>query len=74
MIKAARVNVQRRIDRERLPVKLLLQIHDEWVFEAPAEVAEEQAKIICEEMEAAMTLKVPLRAEAGIGLDWMSAK
>ena len=32
------------------------------------------AKIVCEEMEAAMELRVPLRADAGIGPDWMSAK
>ena len=68
------VNVHRRIEREKLPLKLLLQIHDELVFEAPAGEAEAGAAAICEEMERAMTLKVPLRAEAGIGTDWMSAK
>jgi DNA polymerase-1 len=74
LIKAAMVNVQRRIDRERLPLKLLLQIHDELVFETPAECAEAHARIVCEEMERAMSLGVPLRAEAGIGADWLSAK
>jgi DNA polymerase I len=74
LIKAAMVNVQRRIDRERLPLKLLLQIHDELVFETPAEAAEEHAAFIREEMERAAVLKVPLKAEAGIGRDWMSAK
>jgi DNA polymerase I len=74
LIKAAMVKVQQRIDRERLPLKLLLQIHDELVFEAPAESAPEAAALICEEMERAMTLRVPLKAEAGIGADWMSAK
>jgi DNA polymerase-1 len=52
----------------------LLQIHDELVFETPAEAAEEHAAIVCEEMERAMALRVPLKAEAGIGDDWMSAK
>lgn len=74
LIKIAMVNVQRRIDRDRLPMKLLLQIHDELVFETPETLAEEHAAIICDEMERAMTLRVPLRAEAGIGTDWMSAK
>ncbi|MGH2353552.1 MAG: DNA polymerase I [Chloroflexota bacterium] len=74
LIKVAMVNVQRRIDRDRLPMKLLLQIHDELVLEAPAEVASEQAIIVREEMEQALTLRVPLRAEVGTGLDWMSAK
>ena len=43
-------------------------------FEAPTSDAPDLAKIIREEMESAMTLKVPLRAEAGLGPDWMSAK
>jgi DNA polymerase-1 len=62
------------MDRGGLPLKLLLQIHDELVFESPADAAEKQARVICEEMERMMTLKVPLRAEAGIGQDWMGAK
>jgi len=74
LIKLAMVNVQRRIDQERLPLKLLLQIHDELVLEAPEERAEELAAIVREEMEQAMQLRVPLKAEAGIGPDWMSAK
>jgi DNA polymerase-1 len=74
LIKAAMVNVQRRVDRDHLPLKLLLQIHDELVFETPEEAAEAHAAIVCEEMERAMTLRVPLQAEAGIGTDWMSAK
>ncbi len=74
LIKAAMVNLAKRIDRDHLPLKMLLQIHDELVLEAPAELAEAMAAIVCEEMEAAMTLRVPLRAEAGIGADWLSAK
>ena len=74
LIKAAMVNVQRRIDRDSLPMKLLLQIHDELVYETPKESAEAHAAVVCEEMETAMMLRVPLRTEAGIGDDWMSAK
>src|SRR5439155_12849910 len=74
LIKIAMVNVQRRIDRDGLPMKLLLQIHDELVLETPAETAEHDAAIVREEMEAAMILRVPLKADAGIGTDWMSAK
>jgi DNA polymerase I len=74
LIKVAMVNVQRRIDRDRLPIKLLLQIHDELVFEAPSSEAKPLAAIVQEEMERAVALNVPLRAEAGIGPDWMSAK
>ena len=74
LIKVAMVNVQRRIDRQRLPLRLLLQIHDELVLETPAEAAEEHARIVRDEMERALALRVPLRAEVGIGPDWMTAK
>ena len=73
LIKAAMVNVQQRIDRDNLPLKMLLQIHDELVLETPAERAQEFAEIVCAEMERAMTLSIPLKAEAGIGYDWLSA-
>src|SRR5262249_15132740 len=72
LIKAAMVNVQRRIDGDRLPLKLLLQIHDELVFETPEPAAEQQANTIRAEMERAMELSIPLEAEAGIGKDWLT--
>ncbi len=74
LMKAAMVRVQQRIDRDQLPMKMLLQIHDELVLETPEALAEEHAKIVCQEMENAMPLRVPLRTEAGIGDNWMMAK
>ena len=74
LMKAAMVQVQRRIDTDKLPLKMLLQIHDELVLEAPEALAVECAAIVCEEMENAMSLRVPLRTEAGIGDNWMIAK
>ena len=74
LMKAAMVHVQHRIDRDRLPMKMLLQIHDELVLETPESLATEHAAIVCEEMENAMSLRVPLRTEAGIGDNWMTAK
>ena len=74
LMKAAMVYVQRRIDTDKLPMKMLLQIHDELVLETPEPLAEEHAEIVCEEMENAMSLLVPLQTEAGIGDDWMTAK
>ena len=74
LIKAAMVKVQHRIDRDKLPLKMLLQIHDELVFETPLELAETHAAIVSEEMENALTLRVPLRTETGIGDNWMEAK
>ena len=74
LMKAAMVHVQHRIDADRLPLKMLLQIHDELVLETPEALAEVHAAIVCEEMENAMSLQVPLRTEAGIGDNWMVAK
>ena len=74
LMKAAMVRVQHRIDADKLPLKMLLQIHDELVLETPEVLAAEQAEIVCEEMENAMSLLVPLRTEAGIGDNWMTAK
>jgi len=74
LIKIAMVRVHQRIDSERLPMKLLLQIHDELVLEAPDDSADKCAQVVREEMEGAMKLNVPLKAEAGIGKDWLTAK
>lgn len=74
LMKAAMVRVQHRINRDRLPLKMLLQIHDELVLETPEELADVHAAIVCEEMEKVMSLAVPLRTEAGIGTNWMDAK
>ena len=74
LMKAAMVQVQRRIDKDRLPLKMLLQIHDELVLETPEALSAVHAAIVCEEMENAMSLRVPLRTAAGIGDNWMTAK
>ena len=74
LIKLAMVNLHRRIRREKLPLKMLLQIHDELVLEAPASEAKAMGSIVQEEMEQAMKLKVPLKVEAGVGPNWFEAK
>ncbi|MDE2127198.1 MAG: DNA polymerase I [Armatimonadetes bacterium] len=74
LIKLAMVRLQQRIDDDRLPLKMLLQIHDELVLESPYEHAEGMAEVVRREMEHAMELTVPLRAESGIGRDWFSCK
>ena len=74
LIKVAMVNVQRRIEKENLPMKLLLQIHDELVIECLAKEEDRMSKILVEEMEGAMKMKVPLKVEVGSGEDWYDAK
>jgi DNA polymerase-1 len=74
LIKRAMVNIFDRLKKEKRPTKLLMQVHDELVFETPASVVEEEAKIIREEMNSAMTLKVPLKVEVGWGKNWQETK
>lgn len=74
LIKVAMVNIQRRIVADRLPMRLLLQIHDELVLEAPEREADSLAAVVRDEMARAMTLRVPIVVEVGIGRDWMTAK
>jgi DNA polymerase-1 len=74
LIKLAMVAVHRRIESQRLPLKLLLQIHDELVLESPIEVAREMAEVVREEMVGAMKLSVPLKVGVGLGPSWYEAK
>ncbi len=55
-------------------VKMLLQIHDELVFEAPVGVAEEARKLIVERMEKAMEICVPLKVESAVSGNWFEGK
>jgi DNA polymerase-1 len=55
-------------------VRMLLQIHDELVFEAPEAVAEQTRLLVSERMSKAMTLSVPLKADAHIGRNWFEGK
>jgi DNA polymerase-1 len=53
---------------------MLLQVHDELVFELPPEEEPALAALVKREMEGAATLEVPLLVEMGVGTDWVSAK
>ncbi len=74
LIKLAMVNLHRRIRDEGLPMRLLLQIHDELVVEAPEAEAAAMAAIITDTMRHAMALRVPLEVEPAIGANWLDAK
>ncbi len=74
LIKLAMVNLHRRIQSENLPMKLLLQIHDELVIETPNDQADAMSEIVVEEMQTAMSLRVPLKVEPGRGSNWFDAK
>ena len=74
LIKIAMVRIFNRLKKDHRPSKLLLQVHDELVFETPLIGIESEAAMIREEMNGAMTLKVPLKVEVGWGKNWGEGK
>jgi DNA polymerase-1 len=74
MIKVAMVKIHQKIRRESLPARLLIQVHDELVLEAPRERAEETAAMVRAEMVGALPLSVPLRVDVAWGDNWLEAK
>jgi DNA polymerase-1 len=75
MVKLAMIKVQAAIKKNQLKSKMILQVHDELIFDALKEEAEEMKKLILENMENALILpnNVPVLAEAGIGDNWLVA-
>ncbi len=71
LIKVAMLNIQRKIESEELPIKLILQVHDELVFELPAKDAEKHSKWIAEEMSTAIKLDVPMKVDISYGPTWL---
>ncbi len=74
IIKIAMIRVYRRLRQEGLMARLILQVHDELLVEAPVMEAEQAARILQEEMEHAISLDVPLVAETHQGNTWLDAK
>ncbi len=74
IIKIAMINVSQKLKERNLTAKLILQVHDELIVEAPEAEALKVAGLLKAEMEGAATLKVPLVAEANIGKTWYDAK
>ncbi len=73
IIKIAMLRVNRRLKEENLKARLLLQVHDELLLEAPKEEAEAASKLLKEEMEAAADLSVPMEVEVLTGSNWYEA-
>jgi DNA polymerase-1 len=73
LIKLAMIRVDAELRAARLQTKLLLQVHDELVFEAPENEASTACELIRKAMEHAMELDVPLKVEVGTGANWLEA-
>ncbi|PMC37071.1 DNA polymerase I [Bacillus sp. UMB0899] len=74
IIKKAMIDMAERLKEEKLQTKLLLQVHDELIFEAPKEEVAILEKIVPEVMENAVELIVPLRVDYSYGNSWYDAK
>ena len=73
IIKLAMINVDRRIAKEGLKSRMILQIHDELVFDAVADEVEKLEAIVKEEMENVTRLSIPLTVECNHGKNWLEA-
>ena len=74
IIKLAMVRVHRRLAREGLEARLIMQVHDELIVECPEEEAPRVEALLQQEMQGVAELSVPLLAEAHTGRNWLAAK
>jgi DNA polymerase-1 len=63
-----------RIRQERRPSRMILQVHDELVFEVPKAAVEPERDMVVEEMTGALALKVPMKVDVAWGPNWREAK
>jgi DNA polymerase-1 len=70
LIKMAMINIDRRLSEEGFEAKMILQVHDELLFEAPAKEQHKLRKLVKEEMEGVHKLAVPIVVEIGVGPNW----
>ena len=73
IIKVAMINIFKRIKKEELNAKMILQVHDELNFSVPKEEKKILENIVIEEMENAYQMKVPLKVDCGWGKNWLEA-
>lgn len=74
LIKLAMIHIYKRMQEEQVKSRMILQIHDELIFDVWEEELEQMRTIVEEGMQTAMKLRVPLIAEANIGETWYDAK
>lgn len=73
IIKIAMINVQKALDKAQLKSKMILQVHDELVFDVLQSELEALKTLVIREMEQAVSLKVPLTVDFGVGNNWLEA-
>jgi len=70
IIKQAMIDMAKRLETEGMKTRMLLQVHDELIFEAPEDEIDKLKKIVPEVMESAVVLEVPLRVDSSFGKSW----
>ncbi|CAM2966439.1 DNA polymerase I [Chryseobacterium flavum] len=73
IVKIAMIKIDRELEEQQLKTRMLLQVHDELVFESPADEIEKASELIKKEMENALKTQVPLLVEIGVGNNWLEA-
>ena len=73
IIKLAMLNIHHKMQQQSFKAQMLLQVHDELVFECPKSELDALKQLVKTEMEAAYSLRVPLTVEMGIGQNWLEA-
>lgn len=73
LIKVAMIKIHNRIEREVLRSKMILQVHDELVFDVPFDELDYMKKLVVSEMENAIQLSVPIKVDIGYGHNWLEA-
>ncbi len=74
IVKLAMLRVADELRREKLKARMILQVHDELVFEVPKKELKKTSEVVKKAMESAVELDVPLVVEVGVGENWMDAK
>ena len=73
LIKVAMIRIAEHLRRETWKSKMILQIHDELVFEVPSDEVEKLSDLVRREMEGALDLSVPVKVDIGVGENWYEA-
>ena len=73
MIKLAMINIHREMKKKEMKSRMILQVHDELVFESPKSELKELEALVAEKMKTAMKLSVPVDVEVGTGPNWLDA-
>jgi len=74
LLKVAMLNIWRKLGEGGYKTRMIMQVHDELVFEVPKNELEEMKILVTHEMENALPLDVPIKAEFGVGVNWLDAK